>query len=256
MIGGKWKEELKKRPLFGCFVTFGSPGFAEYIAKMGFDFTLIDNEHGSMDQMTIENMIRASQCVGVPSIVRIPQNRPEYIQKSLDNGANGVQVPLTNTKEEVSEVVKASHFPPFGERGVAYLTRAGHYGMYPNRDEYLATANDEKIVSIHIETREAVENLDEILEVDGIDVFFIGPGDLSVAMGYGNQPNDPEFLKVVEECVRKITARGKIAGTYVGNVEQAERVIEWGCRYIVTAVTPYMAQGAMKFLGDLRGRKT
>ncbi|MEW9673052.1 HpcH/HpaI aldolase/citrate lyase family protein [Ammoniphilus sp. 3BR4] len=252
MLTKSWKQELKERPLFGCFVTFGSPGLTEFTARMGFDFILIDNEHGSMNQETIENMIRASQCAGVPAIVRVPQNRPEYIQKSLDNGANGIQVPLTSNAEEVTKVVQAAHYPPYGERGVAYQTRAAHFGLYPNRGAYLTDADEEKLVCVHIETREAVEKLDEILNIEGVDVFFVGPGDLSAAMGYAKNPNDPEFISIVEECIRKITCKGKIAGTYVGNVEQAQKYVELGCRYIVTILTPYMAQGAQQFLRSVK----
>lgn len=247
-----WKEQLYEKPLFGCFVTFASPALTEFIASMGFDFTLIDNEHAAIDQVTLENMVRASQCAGVPSIIRIPINQSEHIQRSLDFGANGIQVPHTSCVDSVQKVVKAANFPPHGERGVAFLPRAARYGMHPNKEDYLAKANETKLVAVHIETVEAVDNLDSILETEGIDVFFIGPGDLAISMGYAHNPNHEDVLKMIENCIRKIKEKGKIAGTYAGDVERARMVIDWGATYIVTAATPYMTTGISNYLKNLR----
>jgi 4-hydroxy-2-oxoheptanedioate aldolase len=245
-----WKERLYHEPLFGCFITFDSPGITEFTAALGFDFTLIDNEHGSMSQSTIENMIRASQGVGVPAVVRVANNGYEHTQKALDMGSNGIQVPMINTVEDAKKVVSLANFPPLGNRGTAYLTRAARYGLCGDKQEYLAKANATKLVSVHVETVESVKNLDELLEVDGIDTYFVGPGDLSSSMGYA--PGHPEVLKVVESCIRKIKAKGKIAGTYTGDVESSKRVIDWGATYIVTAITTYMAAGAQQFLKELK----
>lgn len=117
MLWSDMKKRIDERPMFGCFVTFPSPSLTEFIAQMGFDFTCIDNEHGIMDNMVMENMIRGSQCAGVPSIIRTPVNRSEYIQKALDSGANGIQIPMVNTLDEVKEAVNAAHYPPIGKRG-------------------------------------------------------------------------------------------------------------------------------------------
>lgn len=174
-----WKQTLKEKAQFGCFVTFASPALTEFTARMGFDFTLIDNEHGCMNQETLEDMVRASQCAGVPAIVRVPYHRAETSRRALDFGANGVQIPLINTAKAAQEVVAYTHFSPHGERGVAFLTRAANYGMCADKSVYLAQADATKLVSVHIETTEALQNLDEILAIDGIDVLFVGPGDLN-----------------------------------------------------------------------------
>lgn len=245
-----WKEKLYHEPLFGCFVTFASPAIAEFTAMLGFDFLLIDNEHGNMDMSTVEDMVRASQCAGVPAVVRATHNTYEHVQKALDMGANGVQIPMINTQEDARKAFQLTHFPPVGNRGTAYLTRAAGYGLCPDKKAYLAKANETKLVSVHIETLEAVENLDDILAVDGLDVYFIGPGDLSSSMGY--PPGHPEVLKVVESCIRKIKAKGKIAGTYTGDVASTKQAVEWGANYIVTAITSHMAKGAQQFLQALK----
>jgi 4-hydroxy-2-oxoheptanedioate aldolase len=246
------KTLLRERPTFGCFVTFASPAMTEFIAHLGFDFTLLDAEHGTMDSVGIEDMIRASQCAGVPSIVRVPYSRPEYLRKALDSGANGVQVPLISNADEARAALAPANFPPAGERGVAFLTRAARYGLEPDRATYFTRANEAKLVSLHIETVEAVRNLDEILEVDSADVYFIGPGDLAVSMGYAEQPNHPEVLATMERCIRRIRQRGKIAGTLATDVARSKQVIEWGATYIVTAITPFVVQGIGQYLAALR----
>ncbi|UTJ49165.1 aldolase/citrate lyase family protein [Atlantibacter subterranea] len=254
MIEPHWKQRLYHEPLHGCFVTFSSPALCEFTARMGFDFILIDNEHGAMNQETLEDMVRASQCVEVPAIVRVPINRHEYIRRALDFGANGVQVPLVNTARQAREAVSASHFPPRGERGVAFLTRAANYGMCPDKARYIEDADASKLVSVHIETPEAVANLDAILDVEGIDVLFIGPGDLAVSMGYANSPNHPDVMETMENCIRRISQAGKIAGTYVGDADRAAMAIDWGATYLVTAITPYMVQAGTQYLINARKR--
>ena len=232
----QWKAKLKTTPQLGCFITFASPAITEFTAQIGFDFTLIDNEHGCMNQETVEDMVRASQCANVPAIVRIPYNRAELGRRALDFGANGIQIPLIDTKLNAEEVASYSHFEPNGKRGVAFLTRAANYGMTINKKSYLEQANENNLVVIHIETVEALNNLDEILAVDGIDVLFVGPGDLAISMS----------------TLQKISDAGKIAGTYVNDSERAKQVIDCGAKYIVTSLNHFMINGAKDFLAKSR----
>ncbi len=248
IIDTSFKSRLREKPLIGCLVTFASPGLTEFTAHLGFDFTLIDSEHGAMDSAAIEDMVRASQAAGVPAMVRVPYNRPEYIRRALDSGANGVQVPLVNSATDAVAAVTPSNFPPEGERGVAFLTRAAQYGMERERATYFKRANEAKVLSLHIETVEAVQNLDEILAAGGADVYFVGPGDLAVSMGFGHDPNNAEVWHTIETCIRTIAARGFVAGTLVADVARTQDVIAWGARYIVTAISPFIIQGAGAYL--------
>lgn len=147
-----------------------------------------------------------------------------------------------------------ANFPPDGKRGVAFLPRAAKYGMVEDKRAYLKQANQTKLLCCQVETKEALDNLDEILAVDGIDVYFVGSGDLSVSLGMNT--SDPEFLNLVGASIGRITAAGKAAGYYVGNVEAATQAAEWGIHYLVTAITPYMTAGARNFLHDVRHEKT
>lgn len=245
-----WKEQFKKRPLFGCFVTFDSPDIAEFTAKLGFDFILVDNEHGVMEQSTVVNMVRAAQCQGVPALVRCTENTRFHVQKALDFGANGIQMPMINTVEDAKNVVRLSNYPPEGERGTAYLPRASAYGLCGDKTAYLKKANETKLISVQIETVEAIKNLDDILEVEGVDVYFVGPGDLSSSMGL--PPGHHEVQEATKNIIQKVVSRDKIAGVYVGTAEATRQAIEWGARFLLTAITPYMAVGAKKYLNDVK----
>lgn len=248
-----WKDGLKEKPLVGCFVTFALPDIAEYTAMLGFDFLLIDNEHGVMEQSVLADMVRASQCAGVPAVVRCTEKSYDHIQKALDFGADGIQLPLVNTAQDARKVVEMGNFPPDGKRGVAFLPRAAAYGMIEDKKAYLKKANETKLLCCQVETKEALDNLDEILAVEGVDVYFIGPGDLSVSVGMNT--GDAEFLALVEQTIHRITAAGKTAGYYVGNAKAAQQAIGWGARYLVTAITPYMTAGAKNFLSNVQAEQ-
>lgn len=245
-----WKNAMQERPLIGCFVTLPSPALCEYTAMMGFDFTLVDNEHGQMNEETRENMIRASQAAGVPVVIRTATNAYQHVQKALDMGANGVQVTLVNTKEEAERCVRLANFPPEGARGTAYLTRAAAYGLIGDKLQYQKDANATKLLVAQIETVEAVKNLDEILRVEGIDVFFIGPADLASSMRA--VPGSEEVMEVFYDCIRRIVAHGRIAGALCGSVEIAKRCIDLGAHYIVGTVNGFMAAGAKSYLEGIK----
>ena len=247
----KLKELIKERPVIGCFVNFPSGDIAEMTARIGFDFILIDNEHGVMEPLVINDMIRSAQFQGASALVRCPEATYTSIQKMLDMGADGIQIPLVNTSETAKKVHRLSKYPPEGTRGMSFNCRAAEYGMCGNKLEYRERVNKDLLNVIQIETLEAIENLDEILKVPGIDVLFVGPGDLSTAMGYPDF-KQPEVKKKVEEVIRKIAASGKIAGVFAGDVEFTKQTIQWGARYIVTAIAGYMVSGGEAYLRELR----
>lgn len=246
-----WKEQLLEKPLYGCFVTFGLADIAEMTAMMGFDFLVIDNEHGVIEQSTLVDMVRASQLRGVPAMVRVTMKEYDHIQKALDFGANGILVPLVNTAADARRVVDMANYAPEGHRGTAYLPRASGYGMVTDKQVYLQEANRAKLLACQVETREAVANLDEILAVDGIDVYFVGPGDL--AASYGEPTCSPKMLEITEKVIHRITAAGRTAGYYVGSPEAAKQAETWGVRYLLTAVNQYMTAGGKSFLSRVRG---
>ncbi|WP_176892030.1 2-dehydro-3-deoxyglucarate aldolase [Fusobacterium varium] len=240
------KKRLKKETLFGTFVPFALGDVADYTSRLGFDFIIIDNEHGIMNQETIFDMIRAAQCQRTPVLVRCTNSTPDMIHKVLDMGAEGILVPVINTAEDAREVLKSAFYPPKGERGIAYFTRASSYGLIEDKTEFLKKANEEVFISIQLETGAAIENLDEILEVEGIDMFFIGPNDLAASLGIPN--SHPEMERIIEETISKIIAKGKTAGIFVTDDETARKYTGYGAKFILTSITKYLTQGVKEYL--------
>jgi 4-hydroxy-2-oxoheptanedioate aldolase len=194
-------------------LTFPSPPVVEILGYIGFDWVLLDNEHGSITVDTAEDVIRAAELTGIAPIVRPVANRPEMIAPFLDRGAWGVQVPHVNTREEAEAAVAACKYFPDGERGSFSRGRPAEYGMGGvTTQEYFAKANANTLVCLMLEEVKAISNIAEIARVKGVDVLFIGSGDLSQSMGYPGQQAHPEVLAVMEKGVKLIRAAGVVAG--------------------------------------------
>jgi len=237
--------------IYGVFCNLYSPMIVELIGHIGFDFVLVDAEHGPAEVESCENMVRAAESVGVPIFIRVAMNIRQNILRYLDIGAQGVQLPMVNTRTEAEAVVQAVKYPPQGRRGLAAM-RAADYGLQIPLKDYTMIANQEILVVIQIETMEAMNNLDEILTVEGIDVFFIGPTDLSTSMGYVGQANHPEVQATIEKLVREIRAAGRVAGTIAYDNEALTKAKERGFQYIVHNVIPMMAKSGREYLALAR----
>jgi 4-hydroxy-2-oxoheptanedioate aldolase len=207
------KQKLREgKPAFGVMITFPAPPVVEMLGYMGFDWVLIDNEHGSITVDTAEDMIRAGELSGIAPIVRPVANRPEVIAPFLDRGAWGVQIPHVNTRAEAEAAVAACKYFPDGQRGMFSGGRPAEYGIGGSTQEYVKSANANTLVCLMLEEVEAIDNLAEIATVKGIDVLFIGSGDLSQSMGYPGQPTHPEVQAVMEKGVKRIRDAGVVAG--------------------------------------------
>ena len=160
--------------VIGPFLKLSDPSIVEISALAGFDFVIIDLEHGPISFETAQNLIRAAELRGITPVVRIAKNEPELILRALDIGAAGVQVPQISTSKDAEQAVKAGKFHPEGERGVCRFVRAAEYSAM-EKNKYFAGANKKTFSVLHIEGIEGIENLPEILEVEGIDIIFLGP---------------------------------------------------------------------------------
>jgi 4-hydroxy-2-oxoheptanedioate aldolase len=210
------RENTLKRRLhagkaaFGVMCTFPSPAVVEMLGCLGFDWILLDNEHGSITVDTAEACIVAAELTGMAPIVRPVGNRPELI--FLDRGAWGVQVPHVNTADEARAAVDAVKYGPEGHRGIFSGGRPAGYGFAGSTADYAKEANAQTLVCLMLEEVEAIENLPDLVKVPGVDVFFIGSGDLSQSMGYTGQQAHPEVQKLMERGVATIVGAGRIAG--------------------------------------------
>lgn len=251
------KNQAKEKILnggiaYGVFCPFYSPAIVELVGYLGFDFVLIDAEHGPVGVESCDHMVRAAETVGLPAYIRVAVNIKQNILRYLDIGALGVQIPMINNGVEVKSVVDAVKYQPQGRRGLAGV-RAADYGLTVPLKEYTIEANQETLISIQIETLEAVNNLDDILSVEGVDIFFIGPTDLSASMGHVGQINHPEVQNMIEKLVQSIRAAGKAAGTVAYNHEALAKAKERGFQYIVHSVGPMLTKSAREYLELARG---
>ena len=209
----------------------------EYFGPLGFDGIWLEGEHGPVDFNNIPDLTRACDLWGMSPIVRVHQNEPGVIYRTFDLGAQGVAIPHVNTKSEAEAVVSASKFAPLGMRG-SFTSRQG-IGV----DNYFSKANDATLTIILIEDIVAVNNLDEILEVDHIDVFYVAPGDLAQSMGMPGGAGSTEVTKVVGDSIKQIASSGKVAGTLVTE-QTISRYVDMGASFFSFSWLPWLAQGA------------
>ena len=197
----------------------------------------LEGEHGAVDYADLGNLTRACDLWGKTSVVRVMDNDYATIYRTLDRGAQGIVVPHVNTRAEALAVVEAAKFAPQGKRGM-FTSRQG-FGV----DDYLKTANDQSLLIVLIEDIVAVRNLDEILKVDHIDVFFVAPNDLATSMGQIGNMGHPEVQQTVDKALAKIVQSGRAAGMLV-NLDNVERYARMGVRALMTSFFPWIQSGA------------
>jgi len=242
-------------PIIASGPGFSSPELVEFLGHLEFDCIFIDAEHGPIGLKEAQEMVRAADAVGIPTLTRVPHNDPATILGYLETGTGSILVPHVNDAEAAEAAVKAARYPALGIRGAHSGTRAANYGVTQTSPEYFASADQETLVSVMIEEYAAIENLDEILAVEGVDLFMIGPGDLSMSMGYPGQPLHTEVQANVDLALKKILAAGKFAGTVAGDGERARHLIERGFQFILTSTTGLLASAARQFLTEARSRE-
>jgi len=236
----KMKLSSATKPVLGAFLGLPVPALVEVIGRSGFDFIILDGEHGSFSIESLEECLRAAGAVNLPAIVRPPDSNPQHIQAALDAGAQGVQVPSVAAPAEARSIVAASHFPPKGRRGFGSTTRAASYGFAP-RSQVVRTADKEILVIAQIETRKGVENLSEILAVDGVDMVFLGTSDLSLDYGYAS-PSDPAMIPLLKEIIGIVRRSGKLCGLHLADLKLAPQMQELGVTYFTIASLALIGQ--------------
>ncbi len=235
----------------GCFLKYPQPALAEILALAGFDFVLFDGEHGTLEPSEIENLVRAVELRGATPLARVTTNQPQIILRYLDTGLHGVQVPWVNTTEDVERAVQSSKYGPRGVRGLAG-GRASDWGLSESIADYTARANRETMLIVHIETADAVELVEEYVEVDGVDVLFLGPTDLSHSLGHPGQVDHPDVQAAMQHVAEVVVSSDKALGIYAGTAEFAKKWQGFGARYIATGVEEFLLRGLRTYLDDVR----
>jgi 2-dehydro-3-deoxyglucarate aldolase len=251
------KDKLKKSTVtIGSWITLGHPAIAEIMAKAGFDWLTVDMEHSAITLHQAQQLIQVIELAGCVPLVRVEENNPNTIKRAMDAGAHGVIVPMVNTKEDAVRAVNAVKYPPFGTRGVG-LARAQSYGM--EFEKYKEWVKKESVVIVQIESIQAVKNLEEILQVDGVDAFIVGPYDLSGSIG---RPGDFDHPKMITALKRVMQVSKKLdvpAGFHVipPEVDALLAKVEEGYKFLAFSLdTLFLGQSCKRSLELARRRLT
>jgi len=220
------------RPPVGTWIMAASPVVAEAIGCAGFEWGVVDMEHTPIDLMDLVHMLHGIAATKLVPVVRVPWNDTVNIKRVLDAGAQTLLVPFVQNADEARAAVAATRYPPEGVRGMAGMSRASRFGTMPN---FFANANRTVSVIVQLETPTAIDRVDEIAAVEGIDALFIGPGDLSGTMGHVGQLTHPEVLRVTRLAVQRARAAGKPIGTVGGTPEVVAQYREIGFNFIAIA---------------------
>lgn len=244
--------DAEDRALIGIWACAASPITAEICASAGMDFVLIDGEHSPNDLTSLIHQLHAVSAYPSSTIVRVPINDERLIKQYLDLGVRNLLVPMVDTKEEAEQAASRVNYPDSGVRGVgSALARASMWNRIPN---YLTRARETITLICQIESKEAVDNVEEILAVDGVDAIFVGPADLAADLGIIGQAGDDEVKSRVIKCIKAANEAGKPVGTNAFDPAIANEYIEAGADFVlVGADVTILARGsealADKFIG-------
>jgi 2-keto-3-deoxy-L-rhamnonate aldolase RhmA len=224
------RRVLRGDTLLGAFLNLASPAAAELCARAGFDWLIVDLEHGAGNEADLAPMLTAIETTRIAALVRPASGERIRIGRALDLGAAGIMVPRLDTVQEVREAVSYLRYPPDGVRGVALLTRGARLGSVPHSE--VRSLNDDVVGIIQIESAAAVSSVGEIAAIDGVDVLFVGPSDLSHSLRIPGQLDHRDYLAALDAVVAAARAAGKSAGILLRQASDLKRHVQLGFRFI------------------------
>lgn len=216
----------------------------DFLGPLGFDGIWIECEHGGVTWDQLSDMTRACDLWGVTPITRVNANEPWLITRTLDRGSMGIVTPHVNNRNEAEKAARSAKYAPLGYRGMFGGRQS--YGV----PDYFQAANDQSMVVVLLEEVEALKNLDEILQVDDVDVFFVAPSDLAQTMGHLGDPGHPEVQSAVDSAIARIVDSGRTAGTLV-NDANAAGYVEKGVRFLMTSFNAWIVRSSAEFLSKV-----
>ncbi len=249
------KERLKNgESILGTMVTtFDNPEISKILKVCGFDYFVIDCEHGSIDYGSVAAILSMAREVGIAAIIRIPEVKREVVLKYMEMGATGLLLPNTDTVEQAQLLVTYAKYSPLGNRGVSLLRP--HTGFEPvnNAVEYMNRLNEKTILMVQIESPEGVENVEKMLDIEGIDAAFIGPNDLSQSMGIMGQYKNPDFIVAVDHVILSAKEKGKYAGIHLNTVDALQPWLDKGMKINLCAnEVIYMMTAAREVMDKIK----
>jgi 2-keto-3-deoxy-L-rhamnonate aldolase RhmA len=243
---------LDLEPLLGCFLTWPVSGFADLLALAGFDFVVLDSEHGFFSIESIASMVTGCDAAGLPAVVRVPSCAAAETGRSLDAGAAGILFPRADGCPTVRTAVEAAKFPPQGKRGLGGA-RANRYGTV-TLDRFVKDANETTLVAVQIETAGALDDLEAIAAEPLVDVLYVGPNDLTQALGIPGRYEDPRYVGCLERIAGVAKKAGKSSGIMLGRADQIPPLRELGYTFFTTSDRTLVMEGARRWRADLVNR--
>lgn len=207
------------------------PSIMQVLVNAGFDFVIIDNEHGAFGIESIADLSRMARILGLTPVVRVPDLAYPYVAQSLDAGAQGIMLPRVTHPSQVHQVLEMMKYPPVGRRGLAMSRGQSDFRAGPLA-ENMAHANANSLLMVQVETAEALQHLDEIVSIQGVDVLFIGPTDLSISLGVPGQPEAPELIEAIERVLERCKAHGIATAIQANDLAYAQRWVKQGMEII------------------------
>lgn len=235
------------QPVVGVLSNSADPTIAELCGFSGLDFYMIDGEHSPVTTAQVQDIVRACEVSGITPLARVRSNDPKLILQFLDAGVMGIMLPGVRTAAEAEALVQAINYPPKGKRGFAPVRSADYLLGTMNQSEYIEFANEQILVLPQIEDQEAIDNLEELMAVDGIDGFVIGPRDLAMSMGFYDGASHDEVKRTIAGAVEKINRAGMIVGTTAVTGDQARALFDRGVRFCLVSLAGLLHSAAADF---------
>jgi 2-keto-3-deoxy-L-rhamnonate aldolase RhmA len=246
------KERIKSgEAVHGCWLNLGSAVSAEIIGQAGFDWVLIDLEHGAGNDSTMLMQLQALSGTNTTPVVRTDEAGRSKVQRILDAGATGIMFPQVQNSEEAKSAVSLMYYPPHGTRGMAKMVRATSFGT--KIDEYAMSLEKNLVGVIQIETLTSLKHLDAIASIKEVDVLFVGPSDLSLALGIFNQVNHPDFQRAISDVASAAKKHEKAAGILLQNITEYQMYFDLGYRFIACgADASFVMSGAREMVKNMK----
>lgn len=244
----KSRLRSSRKPCFGTWISSSSPLVLDAVSGLGFEWFMIDTEHAPVNPETLAAMVSMLGSTGPTPLVRVGDVDQYLVKQALDAGAHGVLLPLVSSADQATAAVSFAKYPPEGVRGAA-AAAASRYGT--ELASYLRTANAETIVGVQIETKGALDHLDEIASVEGVDLLFVGPQDLTLSLGLLDDRRNPAVREAMRRVVSVCEAHDKIPGTLVIDADEKRSAVDLGFRFISLASdVRFLIDGAKSYLAE------
>jgi 4-hydroxy-2-oxoheptanedioate aldolase len=244
------KRLQEKKASYGVISPTTDPTICEYIGLCGMDFYIMDAEHGALSISEVAHMIRACESAGITPLARINTLDEKVILQYFDAGCMGVMMPNTNTMDDCKKLVSFVKYFPQGKRGLGPVRSSDYMAGKLSQAEYIHFSNEQTLVFPMIETMECMQNLSEMVKVDGVDGFILGPRDLALSMSFIDGPNHDEVKKVINEAIEIVTKAGKIFGTVAATAEQAKDLTDKGVTLLLNSVQGLLTSSIKAFMAN------